>query len=147
MGLITGKNTSSFVKDTVYRLMKMLQINWIRFTTVLAARIIKNAIVPLNSKQRINVLTIDDSMFERNRSKKMKLFAKVYEHTKHSHKLGFRMLTLGSSDGSIFLLVNSVLLSSENKKNHINDTDTVDKRTVGYKCCQLSLQNGMTTML
>ena len=46
MSLVTGKNTPSFAKDTVYRFMKMVQINWIRFTTILAARIIKNAIVP-----------------------------------------------------------------------------------------------------
>ena len=65
MSLVTGKNTPSFAKDTVYRFMKMVQINWIRFTTILAARIIKNAIVPLDSEERVNVLTIDDSMFER----------------------------------------------------------------------------------
>ena len=70
MSFITGKNTPSFAKDTVYRFMKMLQINWIRFTTLLAVRIIKEAIIPLDSEERVNVLTIDDTMFERNRSKK-----------------------------------------------------------------------------
>ena len=68
MSLITGRNTTRFEKDTVYRFMKMVQINWIHFTTLLASRIIKDAIVPLNSKDRTNVLIIDDSMFERNRS-------------------------------------------------------------------------------
>ncbi len=46
MNLLTGKNAPPFAKDTVYRFMKSVQINWIRFTTILAARIIKNAIVP-----------------------------------------------------------------------------------------------------
>ena len=78
MNLLTGKNAPSFAKDTVYRFMKSVQINWIRFTTILAARIIKNAIVPLDSEERVNVLTIDDSMFERCRSKKVELLAKVY---------------------------------------------------------------------
>ena len=32
MSLITGRDTTSFAKDTVYRFMKMLQINGIRFT-------------------------------------------------------------------------------------------------------------------
>ncbi len=32
MNLITGRNTPDFAKDTVYRFMKMIQINWIRFT-------------------------------------------------------------------------------------------------------------------
>ncbi len=70
MDLLTGKNTPAFAKDTVYRFMKMLQINWIRFTTLLAGRIIKEAVIPLDFWNRVNVLIIDDSMFERNRSKK-----------------------------------------------------------------------------
>ena len=87
-------DTPDFAKDTVYRFMKMLQINWIRFTTILSSRIIKDAIVPLDSEDRANVLIIDDSMFERNRSKKVELLAKVYDHAKHKYRFGFRMLTL-----------------------------------------------------
>ena len=71
MNLITGRNTPDFAKDTVYRFMKMIQINWIRFTTILSTRIIGDAILPLNSEDRANVLIIDDSMFERNRSKRL----------------------------------------------------------------------------
>ena len=67
MNLITGRNTPDFAKDTVYRFMKMIQINWIRFTTILSARIIRDAIFPLDSEERVNVFIIDDSMFERNR--------------------------------------------------------------------------------
>ena len=147
MSLITGRDTPSFAKDTIYRFMKMLQINWIRFTTVLAARIIKDAVIPLDSKERVNVLTIDDSMFERNRSKKVELLAKVYDHANHAYRFGFRMLTLGWSDGSTFLPVNSVLLSSENNKNRINEANTVDKRTAGYKRRRLSMEKGTVAML
>ena len=94
MSLITGRNTPGFAKDSVYRFMKMIQINWIRFTTILSSRIIKDAIIPLDSKDRANVLIIDDSMFERNRSKKVELLAKVYDHAKHKYRFGFQMLTL-----------------------------------------------------
>ncbi len=147
MNLLTGRNTPNFAKDTVYRFMKMVQINWIHFTTILSSRIIKDAIVPLNSKDRANVLIIDDSMFERNRSKKVELLAKVYDHAKHCYKFGFRMLTLGWSDGSTFLPVNSILLSTENKKNRINEAKSLDKRTVGYKRRSLSLEKGTHAML
>ena len=147
MSLITGRNTPGFAKDTVYRFMKMIQINWLRFTTLLASRIIKDAIVPLDSKERTNVLIIDDSMFERNRSKKVELLAKAYDHANHRYRFGFRMLTLGWSDGSTFLPVNSVLLSSENKKNRVNEAIDVDKRTVGYKRRMLSMQKGTQAML
>lgn len=73
------------------------------------------------SKDRANVLIIDDSMFERNQSKKAELLAKVLHHAKHGYKFGFCNVILGWSDGSTFLLVNSIFLSSENKKNRINE--------------------------
>jgi hypothetical protein len=142
MDLLTGRNTPAFAKDTVYRFMNMVQINWIRFTTILSSRIIKEAVVPLDSEDRANVLIIDDSMFERNRSKQVELLTKVYDHAKHVYKFGFRMLTLGWSDGSTFFPVNSVLLSSENKRNRINEAAAMDKRTVGYKRRRLSMQKG-----
>lgn len=117
------------------------------FTTILSSRIIKEAIVPLDSQDRANVLIIDDSLFERNRSKKVELLAKVYDHAKHAYKFGFRMLTLGWSDGSTFLPINGVLLSTDNKKNRINEAAVVDKRAIGYKRRQLSMQKGTSVML
>lgn len=147
MSLLTGRNTPDFAKDTVYRFMKMVQINWMRFTTILASRIISNAILPLDSEDRTNVLIIDDSMFERSRSKKVELLAKVYDHAKHKFRFGFRMLTLGWSDGSTFLPVNSILLSTENKKNRINEAVEADKRTVGYQRRKLSMEKGTNALL
>lgn len=147
MNMITGRNTPNFAKDTVYRFMKMAQINWIRFTTILASRIIRDAVLPLDSKERANVLILDDSMFERNRSKKVELLAKVYDHAGHKYRFGFRMLTLGWSDGSTFLPVSSILLSSEKKKNRVNEAAVLDKRTVGYKRRALSMQKGTHVML
>lgn len=57
------------------------------------------------------------------------------------------MLTLGWSDGSTFLPVNSILLSTENKKNRINEAAEVDKRTVGYRRRKLSMEKGTHSML
>lgn len=147
MNLLIGKDTPDFGKDTVCRVMKMLQVNWIRFTTIFSTRIIKDAIVPLDSENRANVLIIDDSMFERNRANKVELLAKTYDHVKRCYKFGFRMLTLGWSDGSTFLTVNSVLLSTENKKNRINEAKVVDKRTAGYKRRILAIERGTIAML
>lgn len=73
--------------------------------------------------------------------------AKAYDHANHRYRFGFRMLTLGWSDGSTFLPVNSVLLSSENRKNRVNETTEVDKRTVGYQRRMLSMQKGAQAML
>jgi len=147
MNLLIGRSTPSFAKDTVYRFTKMMQINWIRFTSILASRIVQDAVVPLDDKERVNVLIIDDSMFERNRSKKVELLAKVFDHAKRTYRFGFRMLTLGWSDGSTFIPVNSILLSSETKKNRINEAVDLDKRTIGYKRRQLSVTKGTHAML
>ena len=57
------------------------------------------------------------------------------------------MLTLGWSDRSSFLPVNSIFLSSENKKNRGNEAVEVDKRTAGYKRRMLSIQKGTQAML
>lgn len=139
MSLITGRNNRGFGKDTVYRFTKMVRINWIHFTTLLASQIIRDAIVPLDSKDCADVLIVDDSMFERSRSRKVELIAKAYDHANHRYRFGFRMLTLGWSDGSTFLPVNSVLPSSENRKNRVNEAADIDKRTVGYKRRMLSM--------
>lgn len=85
MNLITSRNAPAFAKDAVYRFTKMVQTDWMRFTTILASGIIKNAIVPLNSEECANVLIIDDSMLEQNRSKKVELLAKVLS----MHKIVF----------------------------------------------------------
>lgn len=82
----------SFGKDKVYRFMNSCHINWRRFTTLLASRIISQTIVPLTSDARKNVFIIDDSLFSRSRSKKVELLAKVFDHAHHVYTYGFRML-------------------------------------------------------
>ncbi len=57
------------------------------------------------------------------------------------------MLTLGWSDGSAFLPVNSILLSTENEKNRINEATKVDKSSIGYKRRKLSMEKGASAML
>lgn len=80
-------------------------------------------------------------MFERNRSKKVELLARCMDHLslrKRFYK-GFRMLTLGWSDGYSFMPIDFSLLSS--KKAQINGiSEKIDKRTSGDKRCVEALQ-------
>lgn len=147
MDLLTSRQETLFSKDAVYRFMRMAHINWIRFTTALSCKIIKEAIAPLTDMARINVLIVDDSLCERNRSKKVELLARVFDHAKRIYSYGFRMLTVGWSDGNTFIPVNSILLSTEQEKNRINDAVSMDKRTVGYRRRKLSLTKGTSAML
>lgn len=82
MNMLTGKHDGSFAKDTVYRFLNSSSINWMRFTTLLSAKIATSTITKLTDEKRVNVLIIYDTMFERNSSKKVELLTKVYDHAK-----------------------------------------------------------------
>lgn len=120
-----------FAKDTVYRLKNSIRINWTRLTTMLAAAVIKDAMEPLTSESRKTAFIIDDSVFERGRSSKVELLARVFDHAHHRYVRGFRMLTLGWSDGASFIPVNSCLLSTENVKNRLVEAEKVHHRSYG----------------
>lgn len=132
MNMLMGTHEVGFAKDTVYRFTNSIHINWIRFTTLLSTRIATETITKLTDEKRVNVLIVDDTLFERASSKKVELLSKVYDHAKKAYKYGFRLLTLGWSDGNTFLPVNGCLLSTENEKNRVNEAAAVDKRTAGY---------------
>lgn len=134
MNFITGRHTEDFSKDTIYRFLNNPSINWTKFTTTLSAKIANQEILPLSSEKRRNVLIIDDSTFERPRAKNVELLAKVFDHTSHRFKRGFRLLTLGWSDGNTFLPVSSRLLSSEKDANVYQlPKKKYDKRTLAFK--------------
>lgn len=146
MNMLTGKHTESFAKDTVYRFLNSISINWMRFTSLLSSKIVSTSIEELTSEDRVNVLIIDDTMFERNSSKKVELLTRIYDHAKKSYKYGFWLLTLGWSDGNTFLPVNSCLLSSENDKNRLVEAKSLDKRTAGYSRRNLAQTKATTVM-
>ena len=126
-------NTTGFAKDTVYRIKNSIHFNWTRFTTLLSTAVIRDAIDPLTSNERMDAFVVDDSLFERGRSSKVELLASVYDHASHRYTRGFRMLTLGWSDGVSFIPVNSCLLSTENEKNRLVEAQKVDKQSYGAK--------------
>ncbi|ODM25337.1 MULTISPECIES: IS4 family transposase [Clostridia] len=132
MNMLMGTHQAGFGKDTVYRFTNSIHINWIRFTTWLGAQVISESITGLTDDKRVNVLIVDDTLFERSSSKKVELLSKVYDHAKKAYKFGFRLLTLGWSDGNTFIPVNGCLLSTENSKNRINEAISLDKRSAGY---------------
>ena len=109
----------SMGKDTVYRFLKSGKIDWTGFLTHIASRIANTSIIPLTNEQRKNVFIIDDSLYERGRSKKVELMSRVFDHAKRAYCLGYRMLTLGWSDGNTFLPVSFNLLSTRNPKNRL----------------------------
>ena len=118
-------------KDAVYRFLNHAGYAWRRFLLALSADTVKK-VRSLTSSERVTVFIVDDSMYERNRSKSVELLARFKDHAKGCYYKGFRMLTLGWSDGHTFIPVDFSLLSS--LKSQINGiTEHIDKRTSGYK--------------
>lgn len=120
-------------KDVVYRFLNCSTFAWRRFLTLLSCFTIQK-IHELTSVNHVKVLVVDDSAYERNRSKKVELLSRCFEHTptKNRYYRGFRMLTLGWSDGHSFLPTDFALLGSPNSLIHGMD-ETIDKRTSGYR--------------
>ena len=120
-------------KDTVYRFLNYSKFAWRRFFTLFSAHTIQKVSM-LTNGNRPKVLIVDDSMYDRNRSKKVELLARCRDHSSTGKRFykGFRMLTLGWSDGATFMPVDFALLSS--KKAQVNGiSEQIDKRTSGYK--------------
>ena len=119
-------------KDTFYRFVNSCRINWFKFTTMLSALIINRLLSQATGEDRVNVFIVDDTVYARGRSKKVELLSWVHDHARHVSVRGFRLLTLGWSDGNSFVPVNGCLLASAAKRCHEN-TYAVDKRTCGYR--------------
>lgn len=132
--LLKSKKGDSYpAKDTVYRFLNHSKFAWRRFLTFFSASTVQK-VSSLTDSNRPKVLIFDDSMYERNRSKKVELLARCMDHsslTKRFYK-GFRMLSMGWSDGFTFMPLDFALLSSKNSQINGISSD-IDKRCSGYK--------------
>ncbi len=90
----TGTFEGGFSKNTMYRFLNSIKTNWQRFIVLLSSKIITGFMEPLTSEDRKNVFIIDDSLFDRSRSKKTELLANAFDHCSMKFKKGYRMLTL-----------------------------------------------------
>ena len=126
-------------KNTYYRFLDESSYNWRKFLLLLAAKV-TSAFDSLTRPERVKTLILDDSVITRNRSKKVELLARVYDHVNHKFQKGFTLLTLGWSDGYSFIPVGFNMLSSANKSNRYQEvSDKIDRRTNGYKARKESM--------
>ena len=143
----TGSFKEEFSKNTFYRFLNSTKTNWLRFTSLLAADIVKNDLKDLTDDSRKNVFIIDDSLFHRTSCKKTELGSKVFDHTGMNYKKGFRMLTVSWSDGNTLIPVNSCLLASSKESNIIGPVKAFDKRTLAGKRRKLAQTKAPEAML
>lgn len=144
LGLVfTGKNLFTllknfhekipFEKDVIYRFLNKASINWELFLTRLSCEVIPE-VDRLTSEQRRTALVIDDSPYYRNRSKKVEMLSRCFDHVTHKFYKGLTLLTLGWTDGNTFLPVSFRLLASGEDKNLLEGSHVKeDGRTLATK--------------
>jgi hypothetical protein len=130
---IVGNSNLGFGKDAAYDFLKNPRHNWRRFMLALAAIVVRFVDV-LTSEEREKVLIFDDSTYDRSRSKAVELLAWIYDHNIGRNLKGFKLLTLGWSDGNSFLPLDFVLCSSTDEEKRLQGiSKDMDKRCCGYK--------------
>ena len=102
MQIVTGRYEERFSKNAVYRFLSSARTNWERLICTLSERIINSSIRKLTSEDRQDAFIIDDTMFTRTGGKKT--------------ERGYRLLTLGWTDGNTFLPIFGKLLASSTDK-------------------------------
>ena len=142
----TGSFKESFSKNTFYRFLNSTRTNWLRFTTILSKKV-ADTIEPLTDENRINAFVVDDSLFERTSCKKTELGSRVFDHTTMKYRKGYRLMTLGWTDGNTFLPINSCLLASSQEKNLIGPKEHFDRRSLAAKRRSLAQKKGTHVMI
>lgn len=142
----TGSFKGSFSKNTFYRFLNSSKTNWLRFTTLLSQKAV-DTIEPLTSKERVNVFVVDDSLFERTSCKRTELGSRVFDHTSMKYCKGYRLMTLGWTDGNTFLPINSSLLASSKKSNLIGPVEDFDGRSLAARRRRLAQMKGTDVMI
>lgn len=131
-GIVTNDNLP-FRKNAAYELLKNPRHNWRKFLLVLATQV-ASFFSRLTSDTREKVMIFDDSTYDRSRSKVVELLAWIFDHNSGRSIKGFKLLTLGWSDGFSFLPLDFVLCSSAKAEKRVQGIKKIlDKRTCGYK--------------
>ena len=88
----------------------------------------------LSTERREKVLIIDDSVYNRDRSKKGELLSWVYDHVLGKSVKGFKLLLLGWSDGVSFVPLDFVLCAATEAKQLVCDvTKEREHHCCGYR--------------
>lgn len=128
--VFTGRNLYntklSISKDTVYRFLNDTKIHWEKVLFFFSKTVISR-IRGLTDPGRLCAIVVDDSPYSRNRSKKVELLTRLYDHANHIFFMGFRMLTVGFTDGNTFIPFASQLMAS---KKALSPATAMDRRSI-----------------
>ncbi len=99
-----------FGKDVVYRFLNNPHWNWRRVFSHMAREVYRH-VRPLS--QHVAVLALDDSLYDRSRSKAVELMGPVFDHAAQRMRRGFRWLVLVWTDGQTIIPADFALLTTQ----------------------------------
>ncbi|MCP3873786.1 MAG: transposase [Desulfobacteraceae bacterium] len=127
---IAINDSLSFGKDAAYDVLKGCNSNWRKLLLGIGIKLY-SFFNRLTDEERESVLIVDDSPYDRSRSKSVELLSRVWDHSSGRFIKGFRMLTICWSDGVSCLPLDFSLLSSANAKKRLCE----NRKSMDKRCC------------
>ena len=126
-----GAFHEDFSKNTVYRFLGNVHMNWHRFLLKLSAVIIRYVAGLTEDKDNRYALLVDDTPLSKC-GKAMELVSKYFNHVTMGYEFGYRVLTLAWTDGVTTVPVRySLLASAYDEKVRGKIRDDIDGRSLG----------------
>ena len=127
----TGAFHEDFSRNTVYRFLGNVHMNWHRFLLKLSAVIIRYVAGLTEDKDNRYALLVDDTPLSKC-GKAMELVSKYFNHVTMGYEFGYRVLTLAWTDGVTTVPVRySLLASAYDEKVRGKIRDDIDGRSLG----------------
>jgi hypothetical protein len=128
-----GAFHEDFSKNTVYRFLGNIRMNWHLFMLRLSTIIIRHVVGLTEDKNNRYALLVDDTPLPKC-GKAMELVSRYFNHVTMGYDFGYRVLTLAWTDGVTTIPVRySLLASSYDEKVRGRIRDDIDGRTLGAR--------------
>ena len=133
-----GAFHEDFSKNTVYRFLGNIHMNWQLFMLRLSTIIIRHVVGLTEDKNNRYALLVDDTPLPKC-GKAMELVSRYFNHVTMGYDFGYRVLTLAWTDGVTIIPVRySLLASSYDEKVRGRIRDDIDGRTLGARIRKLA---------
>lgn len=133
-----GAFHEDFSKNTVYRFLGNIRMNWHLFMLRLSTIIIRHVVGLTEDKNNRYALLVDDTPLPKC-GKAMELVSRYFNHVTMGYDFGYRVLTLAWTDGVTTISVRySLLASSYDEKVRGRIRDDIDGRTLGARIRKLA---------
>ena len=133
-----GAFHEDFSKNTVYRFLGNIRMNWHLFMLRLSTIIIRHVVGLTEDKNNRYALLVDDTPLPKC-GKAMELVSRYFNHVTMGYDFGYRVLTLAWTDGVTIIPVRySLLASSYDEKVRGRIREDIDGRTLGARIRKLA---------